>query len=306
MQKLNAGDRVAILSPASIIHKEYVEGACETLRQWGFVPRVMPHTLGACGSMAGTVEERLADFTDALRDPEVKAIICSRGGYGAVHLLPQLDKVLAEPQVLGHPKWLVGFSDISALHALWGKHKLESVHASMTKHLANGPGMPENRRLLALLTGETDEVVLPSGYSGSPYARNIPGVATGRVVGGNMAVIGGLLGTPYSQIAPGTILLIEDIAEPIYKVERLLWQLRLSGILDRLAGLLVGQFTDYRKPSADYADMYQMIIRMTEGAPYPVAMDLPAGHIDDDNRPVLLGRDATLTVTDEGARLEYV
>ena len=100
MQKLNEGDRVAILSPASIIHKEYVEGACETLRQWGFVPRVMPHTLGACGSMAGTVEERLADFTDALRDPEVKAIICSRGGYGAVHLLPQLDKVLAEPQVL--------------------------------------------------------------------------------------------------------------------------------------------------------------------------------------------------------------
>ena len=89
-------------------------------------------------------------------------------------------------------------------------------------------------------------------------------------------------------------------------MERLLWQLRLSGILDRLAGLLVGQFTDYSQPSADYADMYQMITRMTEGAPYPVAMDLPAGHIDDDNRPVLLGRDATLTVTDEGARLEYV
>ena len=147
---LAPGAKVAILSPASIIRPEYVEGACATLRHMGFSPEVMPHTLGACGSFAGTHAERLSDLCRAMADPVVDAIICSRGGYGCAHLLGELD---ADPSLWRRPKWLVGFSDISALHALWGKHGISSVHASMTKHLALGAGDPLNRRLLSLLSG---------------------------------------------------------------------------------------------------------------------------------------------------------
>lgn len=301
------GDKVTILSPASIINPDYVAGAVATLEAWGLRPEVMPHTLGKSGSFSGSAAERLADFAAALRDPDVKLILCSRGGYGCVHLLPELDGILAEPEEAAHPKWLVGFSDVTALHALWGKHGWPSVHASMAKQLTlGGPDDPLNRRLLSILGGTLGDVALPTGFSGSVYGRDSRlGRGTGRVVGGNAAVFGGLIGTPYSQIAPGTILVLEDVAEPIYKIERILWQLRLAGVLDRLAGLVVGQFTEYRHPSADHEDMYQMISRVLgPECPFPVAMDVPVGHIDG-NIPIPMGFEATLEVDGSGATLHY-
>lgn len=308
MVKLASGDKVAILSPASIINPDYVGGAADTLRQWGLCPVVMPHTLGEHGSFSGSSRERLSDLTDALLDPSVKAIVCSRGGYGCVHLLAALDRLMASGDIA--PKWLVGFSDISALHALWGKHGWPSVHASMTKHLAvAGPEDPLNLRLLSILRGEKPDLTMPAGFSGSPAGKlSRPGKGEGMVVGGNLAVIGGLVGTPMNPVRPGSILLIEDIAEPIYKVERILWQLRLAGIFDNLAGLMVGQFTDYRAPSRDHADMYAMIDSfLSEGgaAPsFPVAMDIPVGHIDD-NHPVILNLKASLEVGEGRASLRY-
>lgn len=120
-----------------------------------------------------------------------------------------------------------------------------------------------------------------------------------------MAVLGGLAGTPYNPVRPGTILLMEDIAEPIYKVERILWQLRLAGVFDNLAGLLVGQFTDYKAPSRDHADMYAMIDSfLGKDCKFPVAMDIPVGHIDL-NRPVLLNCQARLSVEGGQALLLY-
>lgn len=306
---LNYGDKIAILSPASVIRPEYVAGAVETLREMGEHPVVMPHTLGSHGSFSGTHGQRSADLRAALSDPEVKAIICSRGGYGCAHLLAELDQLLLSGRDIS-PKTLVGFSDVSALHALWGKHGWMSIHASMCKQLAiGGPGDPLNQMMLQMLHGELDQVDLPTGWSGSPHGKaNREGEGEGMVVGGNLAVLGGLVGTPYNQIKPGTILLIEDVAEPIYKVERILWQLRLAGIFDNLAGLVVGQFTDYRAPSADHADMYAMIQAFLAhpGFPtsFPVAMDVPVGHIED-NRPLMLNRPARLVVGDTCASLHY-
>ncbi len=303
--RLAPGDKIAILSPASVINPEYVEGAVATLCQWGFNTEVMPHTLGEHGSFSGTPSERLSDFREALLDPDVKAVVCSRGGYGCVHLLLELDRIIGCGEV--RKKWLVGFSDVSALHALWGKHGWPSVHASMTKHLAlGGPTDPLNRQLLAMLSGETREITLPTGCSGSPAGkRNRCGEGYGMVVGGNLAVLGGLIGTPFNPVKPGSILLVEDIAEPIYKVERILWQLRLAGIFDSLAGLIVGQFTDYRAPSRDHADMYAMIDSfLGDHCPFPVAMDVPVGHIDN-NHPVLLNTPARLEVGLQEAVLQY-
>ncbi len=306
MRPLLPGDKVAIVSPASVINPDYVSGAVETLAAMWLRPEVKANVLGHSGSFSGTADERVADLTDALLDPDVKCILCSRGGYGCVHLLPQLDRLISSGEVA--PKWLVGFSDVSALHALWRKHGWESVHSSMTKQLAlGGPDDPLNHELIDILEGRISSISLPTGFSGSPAGMSSrQGSARGMVTGGNLAVIGGLIGTPYNPVIPGSILLIEDIAEPIYKVERILWQLRLAGLFDSLSGMIVGAFTDYKAPSRDHEDMYSMIdsfIR-NSGVTFPVAMDVPVGHIDS-NRPVILNREARLTVTPGQATLDY-
>lgn len=305
MVTLVPGDKVAILSPASIIDPQYIDGAVSTLREWGFIPEVMPHTLGESGSFSGTAFERLLDFRTALLDPDIKAIFCSRGGYGCVHLLPEIERLITLRAI--QEKLIVGFSDVSALHSLWGKLGWQSIHASMTKQLTlGGPNDPLNLKLLSMLRGETNEVRLSTGFSGSVAGkRNHQGSCEGRVVGGNLAVLGGLIGTPFNQIEPGSILLIEDIAEPIYKVERILWQLRLAGIFGQLSGLIVGQFTEYRAPSRDHVDVYSMIDSFLEESPYiPVAMDVAVGHIDQ-NQPLFLNREAQLEVTSTEAVIRY-
>lgn len=289
------GDKVAIVSPASVIDPARVEGACRTLEAWGFVPEVMPHALGECGSFSGTRAERLADMRAALSG-DAAAILCSRGGYGCVHLLDDLD---ADSALWSRPRWLVGFSDVSALHALWGRHGIVSVHGSMAKQLAAGPDDPVNRTLLGILTGDRPEVTVEWGAH--PYNRT--GAARGVVRGGNLAVISALINTAYDPFKAGSILVVEDIAEPIYKVERIFWQLRISGVLSRLAGLVIGQFTDWR-PSRDWNDMYAMLRQFAADVPGPVAFDAPVGHVDA-NRHILLGTPGRLTVTPAGSRLEY-
>ncbi len=296
-QPLKPGDKVAILSPASIIKPEYVEGAAATLREAGYRPEVMPHALGRSGSFSGTPEERLADFRRALADPEVRAIVCSRGGYGCVHLLESL---AAMPEIAADPRWLVGFSDVSVLHALWGSCGVASVHASMTKQLAKGVSDPLNIELLELLSAPENF----KGTSWEPHPYNRPGEVRAMAAGGNLAVISELTDTPFNVIRSGDILVIEDIAEPIYKVERVLYRLKLGGILPRLGGLVVGRFTDYR-PSADHASMEDMVRAMVAPYGYPVAFNAPYGHIDG-NRPLLLNHPSVLRVDAAGASLRPI
>ena len=292
---LRPGDKVAILSPASKIDPALIDGAAASLIAEGFTPVVMPHAAGVVGSFSGSRSERLADLTDALADDEIRCILCSRGGYGAVHLLRELDSL---PDRMFR-KWLVGFSDISALHALWRRKGVASLHAAMAKHIAMGDSFPSFRRELGILRG----TVSPD-CSWDPHPYNNCGEAAGPLVGGNLAVIGGLFATPFSPLSePGAILMIEDVAEPIYKVERMLWQLRLSGDLANLAGLVIGQFTDYR-PSADWTAMEDMLHNALDGLPVPVAFGAPFGHIPD-NHPLLINRRASLSVGPAGASLRF-
>jgi muramoyltetrapeptide carboxypeptidase len=303
---LKPGDKIAILSPASIINPDYVAGACRRLTECGYRPVVCEHTLGEQGSYSASPAERLADFRAALADTDVRAILCSRGGYGAVHLLPDfpIDEWLADA------RWLIGFSDISALHAMLNARGVVSIHASMCKALTlRDASDADNAMLLDILAGKRPR------YCVDAHPANRRGSAHGIVRGGNLAVIADLIATPYSPFATpeDTILVIEDIAEPIYKVERILWQLRLSGYLDRVAGIIVGQFTEYR-PDRNYADMYAMIADMLGTSPRggvqptttgcPVAMNFPVGHVDH-NIPLLMGAPATLTVADGSATLTF-
>lgn len=282
---LTDGDVVALLSPASAIDPTLLDGAAAALSAAGFTPRIMPHAKGSSGSFSATAANRLSDLNAAICDPEVKAIICGRGGYGSIHLLRHVR--------LTRPLWLAGFSDISALHALWHANGIRSIHSSMAKELTlcECHENEANLRLFSILrTGRMPSIEFPS------HPLNRAGKATGTLRGGNLAVLDGLASTPFDLMSlPDTILVIEDIAEPIYKVERMLMRLKLSGVLDNLRGLIVGQFTDYRA-SRDWTDMYSMIAAIVADLPYPVAFNAPIGHVAD-NLPFIEGATATLTVT---------
>ena len=287
---LRHGDRVAIVSPAGIIKPQVVYNSLPVLADCGWVPYVGKNTFGRFGTFAGTDDERYADLEAALLDPDTRAIICSRGGYGAVHLLDRLDRL----PLRDDPKWIVGYSDISSLHALMTRHGIKSVHAPMTKHISENRGRDtDSRRLFEILSGATPD--LRAG--GHPLNR--PGEAEGLLVGGNLAVIAGLLSTPFDVIRPGRILFIEDIAEPIYKVERILYTLRLSGVLGQLAGLVVGRFTDYA-PDRGSASMEEMISRIVADYSYPVAYGIPVGHVDH-NVPLVCSSLVRLEVTRNSA-----
>lgn len=287
-QPLKKGDRIAILSPAGIIKPEFVYQAMQVLQDEGYEPFVMPHALGRWRTYSGTAADRLSDLRQAILDPSVKAILCSRGGYGAVHLLEELDRL----PLRDNPKWIIGYSDISALHALMHRHGIVSVHAPMAKHLAMLKGRDDDARaLFGILSGE------PQLYSIPPSPLNRPGTAVAPLVGGNLAVIADLVATPFDTILPDTILFIEDIAEPIYKTERILYQLRLSGALSRLKGLIVGACTDYT-PDVDGHTMEEMVSSMVSDYTYPVAFGVPVGHVDH-NIPLQVSLPTRLEVTPE-------
>lgn len=289
---LKCGDKIAIVSPASKIDPALIDAAVDKLQREGLEPLVMPHAKGEHGSFSSSVEARVADMRDALENPLVKGILCSRGGYGAVHLLEDLDRMDAEC----FHKWLIGFSDITALHALWRRKGVMSLHAAMAKHIGRGAdGFACYGQELRVLCG------VPADFRCVTHAFNVGGEVTGRLVGGNLAVLGGLIGTRFDDIAPGTILFMEDIAEPIYKVERILWQLRLRGVFDQIGGVLVGQFTDY-SPSADHASVEEMMERFFHPYSFPRAYGLPMGHIEE-NAPLLLGATVHMKVASSGVEV---
>lgn len=285
-QPLRHGDTIAICSPAGPISKDKVNGAADVLRNYGWKVRIMPHTLGQYGNYSGKDSERYDDLATALTDPEVRAVICSRGGYGVVHLLDSLDKL----DLATDPKWVVGFSDISALHALMVRHGIASIHGSMTDAIRRGANDKDNARLFDLLQGRRD----PIAFATDPR-HDRPGIASGTLYGGNLAVLADLLDTRFDLLRRDSILFIEDVSEPIYKIERIMYQLRISGILPSLRGLMVGQFTEYH-PDASYQDMNDMIADMVAPYSFPVAFNVPIGHVQH-NVPVIEGAQVTLKVT---------
>lgn len=299
---LKKGDKIALIAPATTVKREYVEGAARLLELEGYVPEVMPHTLGpADGSYASSAACRLADFRAAWRDPQIRAILCARGGYGAVHLLDGI----TDSELLADPKWLIGFSDISALHGRLHAAGIASIHGPMAKHLTEeGRDDICTDALLRLLS----DTVPTMDYTIPPHPFNRCGQGRGELRGGNLAVLSHLTGTPYDLLSPRTdesaILFIEDISEAIYATERMLWQLKLSGVLARCAGLLVGSFTESRadRNFPDTATMIHTRLDQWGLKGFPVAFGVPTGHTAR-NLPLVEGARVTLEVTGDGVRL---
>ena len=304
-QPLRPGDKVAFISPASSVKTEYVYGAMERFQERGYEPVLMPHALGhEEGSFAASKGKRVIDLMDALDDPEIRAIFCNRGGYGCVQILENFSYGL----IARNPKWIIGFSDVSALHALWYRSGISSIHGPMAKHLAIEPvDDPCSQALFNMLESGGN-----FSYHTDSDSRNFYGKVRGVLRGGNMAVLNGLAATPYDIIDvradENVILFFEDISEAIYSVERMLYRLDLSGTLRNVKGLIFGQFTEY-KPDKNFNSMEDMIsslLSRTKLRPdTPVVFNFPVGHVSQ-NYPMTEGAEVELEVNDRQVILKTI
>ncbi|MDE6341763.1 MAG: LD-carboxypeptidase [Muribaculaceae bacterium] len=301
---LAEGSKVALIGPASRIKPEIVEGLIgvfkedDAFRGIDLIVYTSALEANASGSYAASLEQRVADFRDVWARDDIDGVICARGGYGCVHLLDYLPADF----IAAHPKWLVGFSDVSALHAMLHKAGIASVHGGMAKQLVENTDCgyaPYRDALLSILKSAAPR----AEYRVAPHPFNRAGEGSGVLIGGNLAVLNGLAGTPFDLMgeckAKDSILFIEDVSEPIYAVERMLYRLYLQGVLHSARGIIVGQFTVF-KPDRNYDAMYDMIHdRFIQWkVKCPVAFDFPVGH-SRRNVPIVESLPASLAVTSE-------
>lgn len=311
---------IRIISPASAIDSQWIHRAQSRLEQWGFSVSVSEHAYGNIGRFSATDEERIADINAAFADPTVDIILCSRGGYGLQRIV---DRIVLPQRPVEQWPLLVGYSDITALHNLLSLHGVPSLHANMCKDLSLLPNddialVAEREFLTAShipsplsLTSH----LLPLTYHPSPHHANIPytihhtessslnrrGEVQGRLIGGNLSVLYGLQGTPFSlnsvieQCPEPPILFIEDISENHYHIDRMLHNLRLSGVFEAIGGLVVGQFTDCPDDASMGCTLQESIRQVVEDYSFPVLFDYPSGHIDS-NYPLLLSAQYQLMV----------
>lgn len=284
---LQKGDTIALVSPAKSIEEKHISFAKTYFEAKGYKVIIGDHAAGEYHYFAGTDEERTADFQWAIDHPEVKAIVCNRGGYGAIRVLNRVQWA----NLLREPKWIVGFSDITNFHLQGLKLGVETIHASM----------PLNFETNSIEALETLMTVLTTGSVSHQWPvspKNIVGQSEGIVVGGNLSILYSLLGTPLCPSFENAILFVEDIGEQVYNIDRMIQALSLAGAFEQIKGLVVGGMTDLKETAVptnwDYRDLFLEPLRFRQ---IPVAFDVPIGHIDD-NRAVICGRKATFEVNE--------
>lgn len=292
---IKPGDKIRIVSPAGKVAEKYVFPAVEWLTQQGYKVELGKHVFAGHFQFAGTDNERLDDLQTALDDPETAAIICSRGGYGTVRIIDKLDC----RNFILHPKWLVGFSDITILHTCINNLGVATIHGAMPRYFFDDNNLPtENlETLMILLNGQPVQYKIP----GQDFNRH--GKATGELVGGNLSIISSLQGTKYELDTSGKILFLEDIDEFLYHTDRMIHQLKLSGKLDQLAGLVIGDFTDMKDNESPFGKtVHEIISEAVAEFDYPVCFGFPAGH-DKRNLALAFGMNWEMNVLQQEVRI---
>ena len=293
---LKKGDTVAIVAPARKISQEETRPFIHALENAGYKVIVTPHLYGQSNQYSGTDEERIADFQMLLDSSEVKAIFCARGGYGSMRIIDALDF----SHFREHPKWICGYSDITVFHAHLNGMGFSSMHAAMPVNVTeeNSDSL-SMRSLLAVLKGE--EVC----YNMSYCSLNRPGKVEAPLCGGNLSMLYALQGSPSALHAEGKILFIEDLDEYLYHIDRMMVNLKRSGLLADIAGLLVGGLSDMHDNSIPFGKTAEEIVYEHVAAyNYPVCFGFPAGHADPANNAAIpFGQMASLQVDGDGSQL---
>ena len=269
---LKKGDTIGITCPAGYMAKEKAQACIETLQQWGFEVMV-GKTLGSSSTnyFSGTDEERLNELQAMLDNGQINAILFARGGYGVGRIIEQLNFT----QFKKKPKWLIGYSDITVLHAhIYSNYKIATLHSPMAAAFNDGENKNEFiASLYKAITGKKAK------YKCAAHAFNKQGTAAGELVGGNLSLLSHLIGTSSDINTDNKIFFIEDIGELIYSTDRLLYQLLRSGKLDKLAGLIIGKFTDVKDTERPFGKTIDEVINdMVKQFDYPVCFNFPVGH----------------------------
>lgn len=281
--------KIRIVSPAKHIDQVHVDFAENFLQRHGFEIEIGTYALGQDHYFSGTIQERLSDFQYALDDPSVDIILCSRGGYGCVQLIDELDF----SAFLIDPKLIVGYSDVTVFHShITANFNLPTLHA--TAPLNFSENTPEAlQSLLNALSG------IENNYEIDSHGLNIFGDVVAEVIGGNLAILYSLLGTNSAANFEGKILFIEDVGEAIYAVDRMFYALKKAGKLAQIKAVIVGGMTTMKDSEIPYGKSVEEVIHShISMLNIPLAFNFPAGHIDD-NRVLIMGKKATLSVQKE-------
>lgn len=291
---LKAGDKVGIAAPGRKISADDFKAAAEIMGSWGV--EVVPSGnlfSDAHGYLAGSDIERLNDFQNFIDDPDIKAIICARGGYGTTRILDNINF----SRLQKHPKWIVGFSDITAMHLRLEKLGISSIHATMPVLFPRSDSRPSVESLWSVLKGDQKVLAVP------PDKMNRHGVATGQVIGGNLSLVADAIGTSNDPDTSGKILVLEEIDEYTYKIDRMLMHLKRSGKMNNLAGLVVGHMTDIKEPELPFGQtVREIIMEKVSDRRYPVSFNFPIGH-ENPNLAWIHGSLMSLTVSENGSQL---
>ncbi len=296
-QYLKPGDEVAIISPSFCIDEKKIAEGVEFLEKWGLRVRVGKNAANCSGPFAGSDNERLTDFQEMTGDSNIKAVFCSRGGYGMTKIISKIDFSALKD----NPKWYVGFSDITSLH-LWLSEicGIISIHGEMPLNYKN----PERSAatfssLHGALFGSLDSCE----WEGTFFRA---GEATGEMTGGNLSLICSLLGTPAMPSTKGKILFIEEVGEYYYHIDRMMTSLKLAGKLEGLSALVVGGMNEIEESKIAWGkSIEETIFEIVREYEYPLLFNFPAGHISD-NRAFYIGKRAFIGVKDNKALLTYI
>lgn len=291
---LKKGDWIGITCPAGYLERSKAQKCIDILQKWGYQVLV-GNTLNSPSKdyFSASDEDRAEELQAMLDAPEIKAILCGRGGYGISRMIDQIDFRKFKKK----PKWIIGFSDITLLHChLHSKYKISSMHAPMAAAFNEG----ENKYILSIkdmLSGK------PTQYSIKQNKWNRHGKATGQLVGGNLALITHAIGTSSALNTKNKILFIEDIGEHLYQIDRMLMQLKRSGSLKNLAGLIVGHFSDLKDTTRPFGKtIEQIILEHVHEYSYPVCFRFPVGH-EKENLALKIGATYTLDIGKKSIKL---
>ena len=296
---LKKGDTVAIVAPSGVLknYNGYMLKAKELLKSWGLEVSIGENVFNDNGHFAGTDNQRSADFQLALDDKAIKAIWCARGGYGAMRVIDNLNF----EKYKENPKWIIGYSDITAIHNDLHNNKSESIHGIMCKSLEKID--VDNNESISLLKKTLFGEKLSYTIEGNNY--NIEGNSNGQLIGGNLTLLHCLLGSESSIDTDGKILFIEDLGEYLYHIDRMLISLKRAGYFDNCKGLIVGDFTDMRKNTTPFGrNLKELILDIVREYDFPVSFGFPAGH-GEKNYPMILGREINLEVSKQQSTINF-